>query len=96
MKSFHALLAICAGNSPVPGEFLHLHKGQWREALVFSLLCVWINGSVNNREAGDLRGYRAHYDATIMVTQHFIPLSDQLPVFTGWIHSSGYIPDVSQ
>ena len=24
------------------------HKGQWSGALVFSLICVWINGSVNN------------------------------------------------
>ena len=31
------------------------HKGQWRGALVFPLICVWINGWVNNREAGDLR-----------------------------------------
>ena len=38
------------------------HKGQWRGALMFSLICVWINGWVNNREAGDLRRYRAHYD----------------------------------
>ena len=29
------------------------HKGQWRGALMFSLICVWINGWVNNREAGD-------------------------------------------
>ena len=29
------------------------HKGQWRGALIFSLICVWINGWVNNREAGD-------------------------------------------
>ena len=36
------------------------HKGQWRGALMFSLICVWINGWVNNREAGDLRRYRAH------------------------------------
>ena len=41
--------------------------GQWREALVFSLICVWINGWVNNREAGDLRCYRAHYDVTVML-----------------------------
>ena len=41
-------------------------KGQWRGALMFSLICVWINGWVNNREAGDLRGYRAHYDITVM------------------------------
>ena len=42
------------------------HKGQWRGALMFSLICVWINGWVNNREAGDLRRYRAHYDVTVM------------------------------
>ena len=35
------------------------HKGQWRGALIFSLICIWINGWVNNREAGDLRRYRA-------------------------------------
>ena len=29
------------------------HKGQWRGALMFSLICVWMNGWVNNREAGD-------------------------------------------
>ena len=43
------------------------HKGQWRGALIFSLICVWINGWENNREAGDLRRYRPHYDVTIMV-----------------------------
>ena len=42
------------------------HKGQWRGALMFSLICVWINGWVNNREAGDLRRYRAHYDVNVM------------------------------
>ena len=41
------------------------HKGQWRGALMFSLICVWINGWVNNREAGDLRRHRAHYDVTV-------------------------------
>ena len=42
------------------------HKGQWRGALMFSLICAWINGWVNNREAGDLRRYRAHYDVSVM------------------------------
>ena len=28
-----------------------LHKGQWRGALMFSLICAWINGWVNNSEA---------------------------------------------
>ena len=44
------------------------HKGQWRGALMFSLICVWINGWVNNREAGDLRCHRAHYDVTVMMS----------------------------
>ena len=36
-------------------------------ALMFSLICVWINGWVNNHDAGDLRRYRAHYDVTVML-----------------------------
>ena len=44
------------------------HRGQWRGALMFSVTCVWINGWVNNREAGDLRRNRAHYDVTVMLT----------------------------
>ena len=42
------------------------HKGQWRGALMFSLICAWINGWVNNREARDLRRHRAHYDVIVM------------------------------
>ena len=43
------------------------HKGQWRGALMFSLICAWsINGRVNNRETGDLRRHRAHYDVIVM------------------------------
>ena len=42
------------------------HKGQWRGALMFSLICAWINDWVNNREAGDLRRHRVHYDVTVM------------------------------
>ena len=42
------------------------HKGQWRGALMFPLICVWTNSWINNREAGDLRRYRAHYDVMVM------------------------------
>ena len=52
------------GNSP--------HKGQWRGALMFSLICAWTYGWVNKCEAGDLRRQWAHYDVTVMV----IPDSD--------------------
>ena len=53
MEISSALLALCEGNSPITGEFPS-QKGQWREALMFSLICTW----VNNRSAGDLRRHR--------------------------------------
>ena len=42
------------------------HKGQWRGALMFTLICARINGWVNCREVGDLRRHRAHYDVIVM------------------------------
>ena len=64
MEPFSALLALCAGNSPIPAN--SLHKGQWRGALKFYLICAWINDWVNNREAGDLRRHHGHYDVNVM------------------------------
>ena len=43
------------------------HKGQSRGALMFCLICTWINGWVNNREAGDLRRNHVHYDVIAML-----------------------------
>ena len=42
------------------------HKGQWRGALMFSLICAWINTWVNNREAGGVRRHCTHYDVAVM------------------------------
>ena len=64
------------------------HKGQWRGTLMFFLSAPWINSSVNNREAGDLRRHRAHYDVIVMICQ-FLKLS-YLPQFTRilqWRHN---------
>ena len=61
METFSALLAICAGNSPGT-------KASDAELWCIFLICVWINGWVNNREADDLRRYRAHYDITVMTS----------------------------
>ena len=43
--------------------------GQWGGALLFCLICAWINGWVNNNKAGNLRRHHAHYDVTVMNTQ---------------------------
>ena len=67
MEIFSTLLALCAGNHRSP--VISLHKGQWRGAFMFSLICAWINGWVNNREGGDLRRHRAHYDVIAMISQ---------------------------
>ena len=42
------------------------HKGQWRGALIFSLIWAWINSWVNDGEAGDLRRHCVHYDVIVM------------------------------
>ena len=48
-------------------RWIFSQKGQWHGPLMFSLISVWINGWVNNREAGDVRRYRAHYGVTVML-----------------------------
>ena len=45
---------------------------------MFSLICAWINGWVNNGEAGDLRRQRAHYDITVM-TMAYISDANRSP-----------------
>ena len=47
-------------------RWIPLTKGQWRGALMFSLICDWTNGWANNRGAGDLRRHRANHDVTVM------------------------------
>ena len=68
------------------------HKGQWRGAFMFSLICVWINGWVNNRKAGDLIRYRAHYDVIVMADDVFkcILLNENVWITTK--NSLKYVP----
>ena len=57
METFSALLVTGVGNSPVTSN---------AELWCFLWSVPWINGRVNNREAGDLRRHRAHYDVIVM------------------------------
>ena len=54
-----------------PRYWPFVHKGQWRGALMFSLICARINGWVYNGGAGDLRRHRAHYDVIVMTRTYF-------------------------
>ena len=65
METFTALLEFVRGihRSPVNSS----HKGQWRDALMFSLIGAWINGRVNNGETGDLKRHRTQYGVIIIL-----------------------------
>ena len=58
MSTMASQITCVSHRSPVDSP----HKGQWRGALMFSLIWAW----ANSREAGDLRHHRAHYDVTVM------------------------------
>ena len=65
METFSALLALCAGNSPVTGGFSS-QRAIDAELWGFLWSVPWKSGWVNNREAGDLSRHRAHYDVIEM------------------------------
>ena len=64
-RNFHCYWPFVRGihRSPVNSP----HKGQWRGALMLSLICASINGWVNNGETSDVRRYRIHYNVIVMV-----------------------------
>ena len=43
------------------------HKGQWRGALMYSLICTWTKVWANNRVADYLNCHRAHHGVTVML-----------------------------
>ena len=69
---------------PLCGEFtghrwIPHTKASDAELRCFLWSASWINDLVNNREAGDLRRNRGHYDVTVMVTvswRHVLIVAD--------------------
>ena len=66
-KDFSRYWPFVRGIHRLPVNFPH--KGQWRGALMFSLICTGINGWINNHEAGDLRCHRVHFYVIVMNLQ---------------------------
>ena len=60
-------------------------KGQWRGALMFSLIRTWTNSWVNNGDAGDLRRHRAHCDVSVMVSKAFYHYMHYNPRFVRFV-----------
>ena len=64
METFSALLAICAGNSPVSGEFPTQRPVTRNFDVYFDLHPnKWLS---KQSEAGNLRRHCTHYDVTVM------------------------------
>ena len=64
---------ICHVTGPLCGEFtgqqwIPRTKASDAELWCFLRSTPWINGWVNNREAGDLRYHHPHYDVTMMMS----------------------------
>ena len=60
------------------------HKGQWSSALMFSLICAWIN----HQGTSDLRCSHAHYGVTVMYHWTALSPSELLKAQTHWIQLS--------
>ena len=65
METFSALLALWLRSSSVTGESPS-QRPVTRSLTLF--ICAWTNGWVKNRDTGDLRHHRTHYDVTVMWT----------------------------
>ena len=78
MEPFSALLALCAENSSVTGEF------PAQRPVTFNIFFdLRLNKRVNNRDACDLRRHRALYDFTAMIqktTHHYLQHNINDPV----------------
>ena len=97
IETVSALLALCAANSPVTVEFPS--QGQWRGALMFSLICAWTNGRVHNRyarrwfETPSCSSWRHCYDIQQHTWQYHNRLNDLLDKF---LTKAAYGNDVGQ
>ena len=75
METYSALLALCAGNSPVTGEFSAQRPATQSFDVFFDLR---LNKQLSKQSwVGNLRRHRGHYDVNVMTlqggwSQHFI------------------------
>ena len=85
MEAFSALLALCVGNSPVTGEF-PAKRPVTRSfvSMMFSFICAWMKCWVSNREAGNLRRYRAHCDVIVTKNDADGPHFVVVALFLSW------------
>ena len=80
METFSTVLVLCAGNSPVIGEFSS-QRPVTRSFGVFFYLRL-MNCWANNGWAGDFRRHRPHYDVTVMVRRALSLCGDEPAIIT--------------
>ena len=93
METFSTLLDLYEGNPPVTDGFPSLRPVT--QSFVFSLICAWTNGWANNRDAGDLRCHRAHYDFTVIIKTTIV-LSSGTVIFWRQIRPRAFAYNIHQ
>ena len=86
METFSALLVLCAGNSSVTCEFPSLRPVMRSFDVFFDLRLD--KRLSNNRDAGDLKRHRGHYDVIVMIftfNSHIPVISIPCSYFSEWI-----------
>ena len=79
---------------------IRVNSPQRPVTLIFSWICAWIKGRVNNREAGDLRCQRSHHDVIVMMRGENLRLSDRSkqPLYTRakfhWTHICNWVSQI--
>ena len=83
-KHFFALLTPWAGHSPGTSEFPTQRwlGALWLGDLLFSFICAWTNGWINNRDAEDFSRHRAHLDVTVF----FRPNINRKLFYNVWVY----------
>ena len=88
METFSASLALCEGNPSVVGGIPSQRPVTWSFGVFFSLIWAWTNDWANNRNAGDLRRHRAHYDVIIMSVAHRrVQFNKHVSTLSHWVPS---------
>ena len=64
------------------------HKGQWRGALMFSLICAWTNVWVNNHS------HSAQYDVIVMMTKYGSHTEQSVVSQAGIKDRTGFVPAI--
>ena len=93
METFSVLLALCAGNSPVTGNFAAQRPVTRSFDVFFDLR---LNKRLSKQPWGWwLRRHRGHYDVNVMTLVYMVPQTNEWQKLTIFLYSKGFAEEQS-